>query len=77
MADASAIGHSVDFKQLAMYSLELNFIFYGVEGSNAIRERLLEKVPRVRLHEAILNKNVLGLPFVNHELEGGCRRQSC
>ena len=59
-----------------MDSLEFDGIGLGVKGSDAIGERLLEEVPRVRLEEAVLYENVLGLGAVDEELETGGWRQA-
>jgi len=75
VADGGAVGHSVCLKQLAMHSVELDLVLFGIEGSNAICERLLKEVPRVRRHEAVLEEKVLRLLSVNHELESGCGRK--
>jgi hypothetical protein len=57
-------------------SLEFDGVSLGIERSNTIGERLLEEVPRVRLHEAVLHENVLGLGAVDEELERGGWGQS-
>jgi len=57
-------------------SLEFDGVSLGIERSNTIGERLLEEVPRVRLQEAVLHENVLGLGAVDEELERGGWGQS-
>lgn len=59
-----------------MDSLEFDGVSLGIERSNTIGERLLEEVPRVRLQEAVLHENVLGLGAVDEELERGGWGQS-
>lgn len=54
-----------------MESLELDGMCLGIDRCNAISERLLKEVPRVRLEEAVLHEDVLGLGAVDKELEGG------
>lgn len=54
-----------------MDSLEFDGVGFGIEGSDAIGERLLEEVPRVRREEAVLHENVLGLGAVDEEFESG------
>ncbi len=77
MTDSGAVGHSVCLSQFSMHSLELDWVVNLIERLHTVGEALLEEVPGIRLHEAILDENVLRLNAIDIELEGCGRGQTC
>ncbi len=77
VADSGAVGHTVGLSKFSVHSLKLDWVINLVERLHTVSQALLEEVPRVRLHEAILDKDVLRLDAIDIKLERCGRGQTC
>ena len=77
MADSGSVRHLVCFSEFSVHCLKLDWVISLIKGLHTVGKALFEEVPGIRLHEAILDEDVLGLNAIDIELEGCRRGQTC